>query len=126
MIGSPSRSARPLRCPTSAVSVSVQVEALAAQHPGRQQSLVDVAELAAEAHERAGADHPGDLALEAALPARLEQLAPEQEGRADAVGVALDRRRLALALGAAPAGIAHRSGVAAASSPAPIADSSAR
>ena len=89
----------------------VEIESVVAQQPHGQQSLIHVPELAPEAHERSRADHAGDLALEAAPPARLEQLTPEQEGPADAIGVALDRRSLALTLGAAPAGISHRPGV---------------
>ena len=42
----------------------VEVESLPAQQPRRQQPLVHIAELAAEAHERPRADHAGDLALE--------------------------------------------------------------
>src|SRR4051812_8183727 len=42
----------------------VQLEALAAQPAGRQEALVDVAELAAEGDKGAGADHAGHLAGE--------------------------------------------------------------
>src|SRR6266498_2702269 len=83
----------------------VQVESLPAQQPHWQQALVDVGELAAEAHECPGADHPGHLSLEASLPARFEQLPPEQERRAHPIGVALDRDCLPLALGASPRGL---------------------
>jgi len=53
----------------------------------------------AERHERAGADHARDLARPLALPAALEQRRFEQEAACDGVGGALDRHRVALALG---------------------------
>src|SRR4051794_34333203 len=61
-------------------------EVLAAQAAGRQESLEDVAELAAEGDEGSRADHPGHLAGEALLAvAVLAQLALEQESRADVI-----------------------------------------
>ncbi len=86
----------------------VQIEVVAAQSPHRQEALVDVRVLAGESHEGARADHARDLACKGALPAALEELALEQKGRARAVRRALDRHRLALALGAVPAGFGHR------------------
>ena len=56
-------------------------------------------------------DHPGDLALEDRIQAALPQLAFEQVGGADVVGVALDLGRLALprrAIGGGLAGLGQR------------------
>src|SRR4051794_13565235 len=75
----------------------VELPPVAAEPPDRQQTLV----ARGEAHERAGADEAGDLAVELLVPAALEQLALEQERARDAVGEALDAHRVALA-GAAP------------------------
>ena len=111
MIGSPEPQGAAAASPDERGLGLVQVESLPPQQADGQQPLVHVRQLAAEAHEGPRTDHAGDLALEAALPARLEQLAAQQERRTNPVGVPLDRRRLALALGAAPAGLAHRRGL---------------
>src|SRR5215210_7138233 len=74
----------------------VELPPVAAQAPDGQQPLVAVP----EADERPGADHPGDLARELALPPVLEEQLLEQEAAGDVVGAALDRHRVALARGA--------------------------
>src|SRR6185312_4166398 len=77
----------------------VELVALAAADPaGRQESLIDVRECAAEANEGTGPDHARDLPLEAGVRAALEQLALEQERGADRVCVALGTGRVTLAL----------------------------
>src|SRR4051794_23737967 len=78
----------------------VQVEALAAQAAGRQEALVDITEDAAERPEEAGPDDSPDLAFEHGVGPGIEELAPQEEGGADIVGIALEPCRLPLALGA--------------------------
>ena len=110
------------------VSVCVELVALAAADPARrEEALVDVGERAAEADEGARPDHAGHLALEAGAGPALEQLPLEQEAR---------RRRESASRSIA---VASRSRSeqwpptsprplprGRASSPAPIAESSAR
>src|SRR3954452_19403371 len=74
----------------------VELPPVAAQAAHRQHPLIAVA----ERDERAGADDPDHLAGPLGLPAALEQLRLEQEAARDVVGGALDRHRVALALGA--------------------------
>ncbi len=64
VIRSPKRTSRPVRPPDERRLGLVQVEALAAERPRGDEALVDVAELAAEADERARVDDAGHLALE--------------------------------------------------------------
>src|SRR5215218_4557489 len=71
----------------------VELPPVSAQAADRQQPLV----AAGEAHERASADEPRDLAVELLVEAALEQLALQQEGACDTIGRALDRHRVALA-----------------------------
>src|SRR6476619_1671699 len=100
----------------------VQLEALSpTQAAGRQEALVNIAELAAEADEGAGADQPRNLAredeccIDHAMRGRcsvrscasLAQLALEQESGADVVGPPLDAHRLALTLAAVPGSLAR-------------------
>src|SRR5262249_51231821 len=90
----------------------VELEALLAapQPAGGQEPLVDVAELAAEAGERAAADHPGDLALEFGVGSAPAELALEQERGADLVALALAPHRVALALAALAGGLPRLGG----------------
>ncbi len=72
----------------------VELPPVAAQAPDGHEPLEPVA----EGHEGAGADHPGDLPLPLLVPGALGvALALEQEAARHAVGVALDRQRVALA-----------------------------
>ncbi len=96
--------------PASAVSVSFSSKRSSPIVPRREETLVDVAQLAAEGDEGPGADRPRDLTPEGRLGAALGQLALEQVGGADVVGVALDPRRLALALAAVPGHLARLGG----------------
>ena len=125
--GSPSRIARPLRRADDRGLGLVEVEPLAAQPARRQEALVDVAELAGEADERPGRDHPRDLALEARASARASNSSRSSRNAAQTLSASRsvtiasrsrseqrDRRRRAPAA---------RSGSA---SPAPIVESSAR
>ena len=106
--GSPRRTRRPAAAADDRRLGLVEVVALAPAHPPRrQEALIDVAECAAEGDERPGVDQARHLALERRLGPGLEQLALEQEGGADVVGVALDRHRLALALRAPHARLAN-------------------
>ncbi len=93
--GSPRRSRRPVFRPTSAVCSSFRsYQSPPIRRAGRKPSHGGASRDAHEADEGAGADHAGDLALEAPLPAMLGELALEQEREADVVGVALERHRL--------------------------------
>src|SRR5688572_32971910 len=83
----------------------VQRVVVALEESRRQEPLIDVRELAREAHERTPADEPGDLALEACVPAARIELALEQEGGAGAVGASFEPHGVALQLRAAPAGL---------------------
>src|SRR4051794_30044423 len=81
----------------------VELPPVAAEAPDRQQALVAVA----EGDERARADDADDLPGPLRVPAALEQLGLEQEAARDVVGRALDRHRVALALGAPLARLLH-------------------
>src|SRR4051794_10068354 len=85
----------------------VELPPVAAQTPHRQQPLVPVA----EGDEGARADDADDLARPLRVPAALEQLGLEQEAPGDVVGGALDRHRVALALGAPPPRLLHPRGL---------------
>jgi len=87
--GSPSRIVRPEFSPTNAVSVLVEVEAVAAHAAAGQEALEA---LLAEAHEYARADHAGDLALEL-LVVVVAQPALEQEGEAHVLRLPLHPHR---------------------------------